>query len=419
MALPAYRGKNNNKDDRNDKSTNPDSKNSRVNRILIGGGVVAGIITLIIFLLKMYSSKNPCDRFADRINIFNRLIEYSSEADIGIRDSKNKYNMSGDTLALELRNISEEDSLAFFNNYRKKAMQKALSSIEFPINININKLLQIQQNSYDKNKLLNEEYFVNKILAPVEEIYSYEVNDICKMSYALRLRTPKDANLFFPKDLNQFIKNAIIKCPEFSRIRENSLERKINLADIYKCLKDDEDFYKDLKEKLTKYEKLFEYVDFGFPDLISKESNIYFASGEYKINGLYAMIISFILDSFEETIVKSGNKKYKIQAIGYTDTTPVTSIIPYFDGSGYSENLSPIIVGQEVNKIGDSITENFELSYARAYSAINYIMNNIDQDLVKRFDIDFEYVGKSTDSSNTSSELKRRVELLLTVVTNH
>ncbi len=230
------------------------------------------------------------------------------------------------------------------------------------------------------------------------------------MEYYVITRIPKRARDLYPEGYERI-----------SRIIDqawNGSEQDLNV--IYEIIKNDEGIERKIKVIAVEY-KLYlllikDYLFLRLAD-IPVELPPEFPKAEYELTSEQELVLRLItLSWIEEQIKRPYNKgkKFIILCKGSSTAEPVQSPIPYNMSGCWNPNNTPVYLEdkydcQHINNTiqatkGDT-DGNIQLSYARAYSGISYIQNNLfslgDERKEKLKNISFAYQGLGVKDKRT------------------
>ena len=124
-------------------------------------------------------------------------------------------------------------------------------------------------------------------------------------------------------------------------------------------------------------------------------------------------------DIYANYIQKHPEESYTITCFGYTNSTKVKGKIPYVGEGRLSKTGTQLSLDiHEGDSIPLEITNNGQLSYARAYSGIAYLakyMQAVHGAILKDSEVEFNYVGMGVDQSikhdtNTSKRIEIKIK---------
>jgi len=269
----------------------------------------------------------------------------------------------------------------------------------------------------------------------------------------------KNLCLDFKKCINTIIEDAIfnglskILTPNrlYQLIEKDNDEVIINFDDLMNKI-DNKSLKKELLE--LKNSAIEEKMDTSLiNDVLNYKKDVWgFKSGHYKIDNNNIIIksgINAFLNYLAKNLlpeIKPGDR-IELMAVGYTDQNPIINSISYssdnetiaiIDPNGcpndvfpYSKNLppQPIYITNKKNKwkklditddnvysqlIGYNIDDNCELSFARGFEAIKYLMKIVNfHEKFEGISINFAYSGKGVDSNLVDYKQKRKISLYL------
>lgn len=388
---------------------------------IIGTG---GLVALIIFFVKYCNFPvNPCQAYLDKIR--SKIESQYLSADTQF------FHVSTSTETIDFSSkdtsISTED---FFNEIQLPTFYKALDELKPKIIVPVNEplLLEYLKKANEEGSLLTDKKITGNLITIreyfPEETIKLKIPDVCEFEYKVELLTPENIENLLPRKVYQTITQALNLCSEFQKALKNPLNEPVNLSEIYKCLEDNPEFLNELKKIIEDYETYFKIVDTGLNWLIS-DNKIYFEKGEYKISGVYAIIIDKLLKEYEK-FIRNNPDQYIITCVGFADPSPIDSKygIKYLSYGYFDPNSKPIPYKNGISLGGERIESfikgnnlgNEKLSYARAFSGIQYIEDNFNEKLKndERIKIDFHYKGEGVDVEQTANKYKRRIEVSLT-----
>lgn len=388
---------------------------------LIGTG---GLVALIIFFVKYCNVPvNPCQAYLEEIRSKIGMQYVSADTQFfHVATHKEKVDFSTKDTSVSLEEFFNEVQISNFY----KALDELKSKIIVPINEPL--LLQYLEHANEKGNILAGKNISGNLISFREyfpdEAIKFKLPDICEFEYKAELLTPTSIENLLPRRIYQTITKALSMCDEFQKALRTPLNEPINLSEIYKCLEGNPDFLKELKSIIKEYEAYFKIVDTGLDWLVS-DNKVYFGRGEYKISGVYAIIIDKLLKEYERYI-RNNPDQYVITCVGFADPNPIDNKygIEYLSNGYFDPNLRPIIYQNGINSGGEKIDRlikgneygNEKLSYARAFSGIQYIEENFNEKLRndKRVKIEFQYRGGGVDRGKSDNRYKRRIEVSLT-----
>lgn len=363
-------------------------------------------VPLLILLLR-FCIETPCEKV---LRDLVPPLKYKDGAKGGLT-SESDYIALSDSTILDENKLKESSTISEFS---RKFVEDAMNKVAKHFDINEELLFSFQNEAYEKNELINTKEHLDKIFTVNQEIsdVKLEVNDVCALEYKINLYYPHDIKDVLPSEIDYFLRETLKGCSQFESLRQKAINNKIDLAGLLRCLKSQE---YSLKNLMRKYKGLFEVVDFGLPWL-KKGKSIRFERGEFSISGIDQLLIDEISKEFARAIREAPNKSYKIICYGYTDTTPVKSIIKYNKKGKFSEEKTPIsLISSDLdsNYIGPYIKNNNQLSYARAFSGIDYFRSRFSLVNDKRYRVRFQYQGSGADIDKIKEIDKRRIEFIL------
>jgi len=132
-------------------------------------------------------------------------------------------------------------------------------------------------------------------------------------------------------------------------------------------------------------------------DGISDADSLYFEKGQYRLSVTSMVLLRCIAGSLS----RYGSKNLRVELHGFTDSSPVRSMIPYTE-SGHKADKGTLLPGQISQPI-TGITNNIDLSFARAFSCYNELNDLVDQSKIKLF-----YTGEGLSERQDIPEAHQR-----------
>lgn len=358
--------------------------------------VIAAIIPIIVLLVKFWP-ENPCStHYKEFTKKYTLAYPRGSEG-----YSHNDFESSVDSISMSLKNIDLDrlDSKTINNELFKKVYPK-LKMLE---DIDRDKLFSVLQRD---TTMINREYFTQYIIQPHD--FFYKIDGLCEVKVGLELFTPKSSSQTMPPEITQFLEKQILSCEEFRNSKASPLDP-INIVSIFNCLIEDTLFQNNLSKILDKYQKYFEIVPLGI-----NNADLFFDKGEFRIPGIYKIIIDNIVNSYFSYILKYPDKNFTILCVGYADVSNVGDTgIPYgLEGKFSAPGEKISAEGVAGTKIGEAIEDNLQLSFARAYEGISYVENALPPK-DDRYKLSLAYSGKGAAVTNGDLKLSRKITFQL------
>lgn len=370
------------------------------------------IIMLIVFVILLASS---CVNTNNKTN----LINFDKRDRLSSHDFDNDFYCFTDTITFiesEQNSVKIVDSLLriALNKTKNEMISKKLS---IPIKI-IDLILKQHQiigsdfNYIDTFLIKNQ----SSTIFNYQHINLVSENKLFKFNYFFF--SPKRFSNYLPDELRNFIDTKIGNDVEYKKIMKSNLDSglTINLAsiilNIFNDLKQDREF----QRCKTKYTVLLNMLDlesqYSFSFDLNKNT-LTFETAQYELSIIVSLILDKILQRLTIIYQKDKVVQLKFLCIGYTDSIQVNNILFTFNPVCYDLNLQEVELGSKTNYIIENfVKNNIELSYCRAFFAINYIATNFYNSSFQ-----YSYKGAGVDyytyQNDSCRFYNRRVDLFI------
>jgi hypothetical protein len=323
---------------------------------------------------------------------------------------------------INLSNCSPEE----LKKLQKRAFIGALKEFREKLPIDISQALteNIEKGEIGINSIIEKKtplhYFVS--VYSQNGSFDYKSNTY---SYKIRLITPKNALYIFPEEFRCILEEYLKK--EISITYEDIMDgKKIDVGKIITNLNLKK--YKSLTDRLKtlthEYEEIIKNLDNETGKFFNKLTGqrlaiSNFPPGDFSMSIIMGLVINKFKNEFENILSLHPNLKVNVTCRGYTDSVSVKKNGISYQGEGKWSSQGDTIsfVTKSYKPLKPTIYDNYQLSYARAYSGIEYLRNIISEEFISNGLINFQYRGDGkAKAAKENNSYHRRIEFYIKII---
>lgn len=382
------------------KKPNSSDSNVKVQIIATAGVIIVAIVTGVFGLL----GESPTDPKPPTCNprIYDSIHEHGID--------RHYYQL--DTFFYSLDCITVQDTAAFVSFKQVKYFQ-ALDSLKkknkVPHSIDLYYFIKHSKDVvFTGGQPRVRIPGFNNLIAVFKDGIKKDSNGM--MAYYIITRIPKRARDLYPSPYEDLYKI----------INENLEGGEHDLDSIYELISKDERIKQKITAIAVQY-KLYlflikDYLFLQLADMMDSPKIKDFPKAEYEFTQEQEFALRFLISALEKKLEAPYNKdkKFTILCKGSSSPEPVQNSISYNMPGCWDQDSTPVYLGQKhkcqpigqyIQPIAKDKDGNLQLSYARAYSGITYLQENLfsssDSRAEKLKKISFAYQGLGVKDRRT------------------